>query len=58
MKPIATDIVKGNKYEVFNVVTIETETTFSIVDEIGDKIFCRLNGCAHISFNNWKIKNK
>lgn len=30
---------------------------FTIIDDDGDELYCLLEGCAHIEYNDWIIKS-
>lgn len=33
----------------------DVPTSFWIIDETGEELYCRTNGCAHLGGGNWKI---
>ena len=45
-------LTPGKTYDAYNV----TDTSFNIVDDDGEEIFCRPFGCAHISFQDWSFE--
>lgn len=52
------NLTKNKMYEVFNVSKIlgQIGYCFSITDNDGETLFCLLNGCSHIDYKNWKVK--
>lgn len=48
-------ITKGRKYKVLGVHISPVKIGFSIIDDEGDTIICRLKGCRHIGGLDWEI---
>ena len=53
-------LTKGKKYQVrnVNVANIEFMYNFKIRNDKGRVLYCLLNNCAHIDFENWIISNE
>lgn len=46
-------LTAGKDYEVKSVLLVAGLTGFEIVDDDGDLIYCRLEGCGHLKMNRW-----
>ena len=58
------DITAGKAYEIFDLTYIEgalfswekTLSGFFIKDDVGDEIFCRVEGSFHLNGLDWILK--
>lgn len=46
-------LTPGKEYKVI----IGNFKSFNIIDDDGDELYCLLEGCAHIEYNDWIIKS-
>ena len=52
-------LTAGKEYEVFDVEECKGfKYSFRIIDDDGDKLFCLLNNCCHLSGKNWIVNKK
>jgi len=47
-------LTSDRKYEVFDVCYPHT-VSFYIIDDKGDEVFCLLEGCSVLEYEDWKI---
>jgi len=55
------DLTTGKEYEVFNVgksLSNKHIFNFNIKNDKGVVIYCLLNYCGHLNYQNWIIKNE